>query len=46
MEMSRDLASFEKELAGSGDYRDAFKVALDGRARVKILLLALSRAQY
>ena len=30
MEMSRDLASFERELAGSGDYRDAFKVALNG----------------
>jgi len=30
MEMSRDLASFERELTGSGDWRDAFKVSLEG----------------
>jgi len=28
--MTRDLESFERELMGSGDWRDAFKVALDG----------------
>lgn len=30
MKVPRDLGSFERELAGSGDWRDAFKVALDG----------------
>lgn len=28
--MTHDLESFERELTGSGDWRDAFKVALDG----------------
>jgi len=28
--MSRDLESFERELEGARDWRDAFKVALDG----------------
>jgi len=30
MKMSRDLGSFERELEDTGDWRDAFKVALDG----------------
>lgn len=28
--MSRDLESFERELEGAGDWRDAFRVALEG----------------
>jgi len=28
--MSRDLESFERELEGAGDWRDTFRVALDG----------------
>lgn len=30
MNMSRDLTSFERRLEDDGDWRDAFKVALDG----------------
>ena len=30
MEMSRDLTSFERRLEDVSDWRDAFKVALDG----------------
>ena len=36
--MSRDLESFERELEGAGDWRDAFRVALDGLVNNKFTL--------